>query len=86
MDKGFPFIFRLQFFYWAKFLLAYDDDDVVFVYINNSLEPKNIPWTYYKEIAEGLTGGVNVITGEPCEVSDATVVEPQSVLIVEYTR
>ena len=64
----------------------YDDDDVVFVYINNSLEPKNIPWTYYKEISEGLTGGVNVITGEPCEVSDATVVEPQSVLIVEYRK
>ena len=64
----------------------YDDDDVVFVYINNSLEPKNIPWTYYKEIAEDLTGGVNVMTGEPCEVSDATVVEPQSVLIVEYKK
>ena len=62
----------------------YDDDETVFVYINNSLEPKNIPWTYYKEISEGLTGGVNVMTGEPFEVSDATVVAPQSVLIVEY--
>ena len=64
----------------------YDDDDMVFVYINNSLEPKNIPWSYYKEINEGLKGGVNVMTGEPCEVSDATVVAPQSVLIVEYKR
>ena len=64
----------------------YDDDDVVFVYINNSNRPKNIPWTYYKEISEGLKGGVNIITGEPCEVSDATVAEPQSVLIVEYKR
>ena len=64
----------------------YDDDDVVFVYINNSLEPKNIPWTYYKEISEGLTGGVNVMTGESFEVSDATVVAPQSVLIVEYQK
>ena len=64
----------------------YDDDDVVFVYVNNSLEPKNIPWTYYKEISEGLSGGVNVVTGEPCEVSDATVAEPQSVLIVEYKK
>ena len=64
----------------------YDEDDMVFVYINNSLEPKNIPWSYYKEINEGLKGGVNVMTGEPCEVSDATVVAPQSVLIVEYTK
>ena len=64
----------------------YDDDEVVFVYINNSLEPKNVPWTYYKEISEGLAGGVNVMTGEPCEVSDATVVDPQSVLIVEYKK
>ena len=64
----------------------YDEDDVVFVYINNTLEDKNIPWSYYEEIAEGLTGGVNVITGEPFEVSDATVVAPKSVLIVEYSR
>ncbi len=64
----------------------YDDDEVVFVYINNSLEPKNVPWTYYKEISEGLKGGVNVMTGEPFEVSDATVVQPQSVLIVEFNK
>ena len=64
----------------------YDDNDVIFVYINNSLEPKSIPWSYYKEINEGLKGGVNVMTGEACEVSDATVVAPQSVLIVEYKR
>ena len=64
----------------------YNDKDVVFVYVNNSNEPKNIPWSYYSEISEGLAGGVNVVTGEPCEVSDATVAEPQSILIVEYNR
>ena len=64
----------------------YDDNDVVFVYVNNSLEPKNVPWTYYSEIAADLTGGVDVMTGQPCDVSDETVVEPQSVLIVEYSR
>ena len=64
----------------------YDDDDVVFVYINNSGEPKNVPWSYYSEISEGLQGGVDVMTGEPCEVSDATVVAPQSALVVEYKR
>ena len=64
----------------------YNDTDVVFVYVNNSLEAKNVPWTYYSEISEGLKGGVNVVTGEPCDVSDATVVPSQSILIVEYTR
>ena len=64
----------------------YDDDDVVFVYVNNSNEPKNIPWTYYNEISEGLTCGVNVVTGEACEVSDETVAQPQSVLIVEFKK
>ena len=64
----------------------YNDTDVVFVYVNNSPEPKNVPWTYYSEISEGLKGGVNVVTGEPCDVSDATVVPSQSILIVEYKR
>ena len=64
----------------------YNDTDVVFVYVNNSLEAKNVPWTYYSEISEGLKGGVNVVTGEPCDVSDATVVPSQSILIVEYKR
>jgi glycosidase len=64
----------------------YDETDVVFVYINNSHEPKNIPWTYYSEISEGLDGGVDVLTGEPLKVSDATVVAPLSALVVEYKK
>ncbi len=64
----------------------YDDNDVVFVYVNNGLKPKNIPWTYYKEISDGLKNGVDVVTGESVEISDATVVDPQSALIVEFKR
>ena len=64
----------------------HDEEDVVFVYINNSQQPKNIPWSYYSEISEGLMDGVDVITGEPCEISDATVVPPCTALIVEYRR
>ncbi len=64
----------------------YDDTDVVFVYINNSGEPKNVPWTYYSEISEGLTGGVDVLTGEAFEVSDATVVAPRTALVIEYKK
>ena len=64
----------------------YNDDAAVFVYINNNLEDKNIPWSYYSEITEGLQGGVNVITGEPFEISDATVVAPKTALVVEFKR
>ena len=64
----------------------YDEDDVVFVYINNNVDPVNVPWSYYSEINEGLKGGVDVLTGEPVEVSDATVVAPKTALVVEYKR
>ena len=64
----------------------YDDDAVVFVYINNNLEPVNVPWSYYSEITEGLQGGVDVLSGEPFEVSDATVVAPKTALVVEYNK
>ena len=64
----------------------YDEDDVVFVYINNTLEDKTVPWSYYSEISEGLKGGVDVLTGEPFEVSDDTVVAPKTALVVEYKR
>ena len=64
----------------------YDGTDAVFVFINNSRGKKNIPWSHYAEIASGLHDGRNVVTGEPAEVSDSTVVGPRQVLIVEYKR
>ena len=64
----------------------YDENDVVFVYINNNLEEVNIPWSYYSEINEGLKDGVDVLTGETFEVSDATVVAPKSAIVIEYKR
>ena len=64
----------------------YNDDAAVFVFINNTLEDKNVPWSYYSEITEGLHNGVDVLTGEPVEVSDATVVAPKTALVVEYKK
>ncbi len=64
----------------------YNDEAAVFVYINNNLEPVNVPWSYYSEITEGLQGGVDVLTGESLEISDATVVAPKTALVVEYKR
>jgi hypothetical protein len=64
----------------------YDDYDVVFVYINNSQEPKHLPWSYYAEITEILTTGRNVITGEMVTLSDDTVVAPEQALVVEFSK
>ena len=64
----------------------YNDEAAVFVYINNNLEPVNVPWSYYSEITEDLQGGVDVLTGESVEISDATVVAPKTALVVEYKR
>lgn len=64
----------------------YDATDAVFVFINNSRGKKKIPWSHYSEIAAGLHDGRNVLTGEPAEVSDSTVVGPRQVLVVEYKR
>lgn len=64
----------------------YDDTDAVFVFINNSRGKKNVPWSHYAEIADGLHDGRNVLTGEAAEVNDSTVVGPRQVLVVEYHR
>lgn len=64
----------------------YDDTDAVFVFVNASAEPVNVPWTNYSEISEGLKDGKDVISGEPVVISDDTVVAPETALIVEFRR
>ena len=56
------------------------------MFVNASAEPMNVPWSEYAEIAEGLTGGKDVVTGEAVVVSDETVVAPETALIVEFKR
>ncbi|MEE1147658.1 MAG: cyclomaltodextrinase C-terminal domain-containing protein, partial [Alistipes sp.] len=63
----------------------YDDNDVVFVYINNTDSVREIPWARYAEIAEDLTEGRDVITGEIVTMSGAKVA-PMSALVVEFQR
>ena len=64
----------------------YDDTDAVFIFINNSRGRKQIPWSHYAEIADGLREGRNVLTGEACEPDDQTVVGPRQALVVEFKR
>ena len=63
----------------------YDDNDVVFVFINNTDSVREIPWARYAEIAEDLTEGRDVITGEIVTMSGAKVA-PMSALVVEFQR
>ena len=62
----------------------YNETGKVFVFINNSLDEKTVPWSHYAEIASDLGEGKNVITGEMVTVSDSTVVGPCSAIVVDY--
>ena len=62
----------------------YDGKEVVFVFINNSEEEVNVPWTRFSEISASLREGTNVITGERMKVSDETKVAPKSTLVVDF--
>ncbi len=64
----------------------YNDTDAVFVFVNNSNEEKPLPWKRYAEIASTLKDGRSVESGEPVTLSEATVVAPHDVIIVEYKR
>ena len=63
----------------------YNDEDVVFVYVNNSDDVREVPWARYSEINAGLTEGRDVITGESVTMEGCRV-EPASTLIVEFKR
>ena len=63
----------------------YNDTDVVFVYINNSDDVRDIPWERYSELVKDLNEGRNVITGESIKMQDAKA-EPMSALVVEFSR
>ena len=62
----------------------YNDTDVVFVYINNSNDARNVPWSRYSEISGRLGEGRNVVTGEVVDMQKVRV-EPMSALVVEFT-
>ena len=73
----------------------YDEDQVVFVYVNNSRRNETIPWADYAEFtsegasrrgadAPALTSGVNVITGETVDFSAPVKVSPRSCIVVDF--
>lgn len=64
----------------------YDDKKVVMVYINNSNESKEIDWSKYSEITDGLTTGIDIITGEEITKGNKIEVPHKSAVIIEFDR
>lgn len=64
----------------------YDENDLVFVFINNSVTDANVNWSRFAELTEGLDEGRDVLTGETVKVDDNTIVPANTALIVEYNR
>jgi hypothetical protein len=64
----------------------YTADDAVFVYINNTFEPRALDWNHYREFVSGPVKGRNVLTGEETVLQDGVTVAPKSALVVEFKR
>ena len=62
----------------------YNDQEAVFVFINNSNEAKAIPWENYAEITKDLTDGRNVLSGQPFTPTDLMQVPSRESLVVEF--
>ena len=73
----------------------YNEDEVVFVFVNNSRRNEIIPWADYAEFTVGgaarrgagapaLVSGQNVVTGETVDFSSPVKVGPRSALVVDF--
>ena len=63
----------------------YTDNDAVFVFLNNNVDPYTIPWADYREFTETHPGAwKNVITGETVDVTKPITIQPKTSLILEH--
>ncbi|MGN0187931.1 MAG: glycoside hydrolase family 13 protein [Candidatus Cryptobacteroides sp.] len=72
----------------------YNDNQVVFVFVNNSAEPKAVPWADYAEFtcagaadrgasSVELLTGAEVLSAQQVDFSSDVVVAPQSAIVVD---
>lgn len=64
----------------------YDDNEAVFVFINNSEKDVNLTWSRFAEMGATLKNGRDVLTGKSTTLSDDTVVPANSAIVVEFNR
>ena len=73
----------------------YNDEEVVFVFLNNSRRNETVPWADYAEFTAGgasrrgasapaLVSGTNVVSGETVDFSAPVKVGPRSALVVDF--
>ena len=62
----------------------YTDRDTVFVYINNTFEPRRLDWRHYGEFVSAPVKGTDVLSGTQVTLDDSLTVAPKSALIVEF--
>ena len=58
----------------------------MFVYINNTFEPRTLDWNHYREFVEGPVEGRDVLTGENITLRDGITIAPKSAFVVEFKR
>ena len=61
----------------------YNDTEKVFVFINNSTAPVQVPWSHYAEIVPAPADGTDVLTGEKIHLSDETSVPAKTAIIIQ---
>ena len=64
----------------------YTDTEAVFVYINNTSEPRTLDWSHYAEFVDVPVQGTNVLTGEPLQLQDGVEIAPMSALVASFER
>ena len=62
----------------------YDSSDTVFVYINNSLEEKTVPWADYSEIAPSEVEASDITGGGKVRLAPGLKVSPKTALVTEF--
>ena len=62
----------------------YDDTDTVYVFVNNSLDEKPLPWHRYAEFAPSAVKARDVVSGKEITLSDSVRVAPKSILVAEF--
>ncbi|MBQ8099935.1 MAG: cyclomaltodextrinase N-terminal domain-containing protein [Paludibacteraceae bacterium] len=65
----------------------YNADEAVFVYLNASQEPRTIPTAHYAEIlGRYKPTGVDILSGDPVDLSQETAVGPLSSIVVKLSK
>lgn len=64
----------------------YNEEDKVFVFVNNSAHDVIVPWRHYSEIVTGSLEAYDVISGKDIVLSENTVVPAFTVLVADATK